>query len=141
MQTQTFGERFGPPHVRTAIGSANYAERTVLIALKNLREAAQFADMYRRMGWRVLVAERPSRFIAMVREESVDLVVTDKVPYIATVRLLRRDGRVPATHIVAPDPSSARTALAAGADAVMVRSIRHDDFFSYDVVTRPDWQE
>ena len=138
VQTLTSGERFVPPHIGTAIGTAEFGERTVVIALDNAREAAYFEGIYLKRGWRVLSARTPRQVLEIVRTESIDLLVTDRIPYVATIRMMRRSGHETAFHFVAPDVSFAGIAWNAGAEAVMVRTIRHDDFFSYDVVERPD---
>jgi hypothetical protein len=138
VQTQVRSERFVPPRGRTAVGAADFAERTVLIALKSSIEAEHFTLMYRKMGWRVLSVDRRRRFLEFVATEYVDLVVTDRFRYVTAVRSFRRDGRMPPMHFVANDTKHAKVLLEAGVEAVMVRTIRHDDFFSYDFVERVD---
>lgn len=138
MQTQVRGERYDPPTSRTAVGAADFAERAVVIALKSSIEAEYFTRMYRKMGWRTLTANRKGKFLDLVRLDLVDLVVTDRFRYVAAFRSVRRDGRVPPLHFVANDATNASVLFEAGAEAIMVRTIRHDDFFSYDVVQRTD---
>lgn len=138
MQTQTCGERFVPPVTRTAVGAAEFAERTVVIALSNSREAKLFIEAYERMGWRVIRINDHGHFFDLVRDDGIDLFVTDRVRYIAAIRMLLRGVKAPRTHFVASDTSTASIVWAAGAEAIMVRSIKHDDFFSYDVVLKPE---
>jgi hypothetical protein len=138
VQTQTRGERYVPPTRHTAVGAADFAERTVLIALKSSIEAEYFMRLYLDMGWRVVTANRKSKFLDLARSPFVGLVITDRFRYLVAVRSFRRDGRMPPLHFVANDAKHAKVLLDAGVEAVMVRTIRHDDFFSYDYVQRVD---
>lgn len=138
MQTQTCGERYVPPTRRTAVGAADFAERTVLIALKSSIEAEYFVRLYRNMGWRTLTSNRKSKFIDMALSPAVNLVITDRFRYLAAVRSYRRDGSIAPLHFIANDAKHSRVLFDAGVEAVMVRAIRHDDFFNYDYVQRVD---
>lgn len=138
VQTQTCGERFVPPVGHTAVGAAEFAERTVVIALSNSREAKLFIEAYERMGFRVIRANDGGRFLDLVREGRIDLFVTDRLRYIAAARMLLRGLKMPRTCFVASDTSSASVVWAAGAEAIMVRSMTAEVFFSYEVVQRPD---
>jgi hypothetical protein len=110
----------------------------VLIALKDAREAQQLVRMYQKLGWRAITAGRKRQFSELVATEYIDLVVTDRFRYVTAVRSFRRDGQMPPVHFVANDTKNAKVLLDAGVEAVMVRTIRHDDFFSYDYVQRMD---
>ena len=138
MQTQTSGERFVPPTRHTAVGAADFAERTVLIALKSSIESGQLERMYRRMGWRVVTARGKADFFNFAASAQFHLIVTDRFRYVTAVRSFRRDGQMPPVHFVTNDTKHAKVLLDAGVEAVMVRTIRHDDFFSYDYVQRVD---
>ena len=114
VQTQVRGERCGPPTGRTAVGAADFAERTVLIALKDAREAQQLVWMYQKLGWRALTAGRKHAFFELVSAGRIDLVVTDRFRYLVAVRSFRRDGRVPPMHFIANDTTHSRVVFEAG---------------------------
>lgn len=94
--------------------------------------------LYRRLGWNVVITAQRRQFVELIETEFFDLIVTDRFRNVLAVRSVRRDGRRLPLHFVASDAKHAKALFEAGAAAIMVRTIRHDDFFSYDVVTPGD---
>ena len=138
MQTLTDGERYIPPHVPTAVGTAPFGQRTVLVALSSPRELRLFIDAWKRLGWNVISVNEQKEFVQFLFSGEADLFVTDRLKKLRIIRKLLPPSRLPRTRLVADDLRHAKSAWKAGAEAVMVRSIQHDDFFNYDVVERPD---
>jgi AmiR/NasT family two-component response regulator len=139
MEPEPFGERFIPPRILTAVGIGESGNRSVALSLLSDREETEIATSFERLGWRILIVYDELDALEILTERTPDLIITDRpgqFQHVAMMRDLFVGGKVPKLMVVVDDrePERMNEAWAAGAAAVMLRTVGADDLFNYIVV-------
>ncbi len=138
MQPEPSGERWIPPHILTAIGTAEDGQRVVGLALSGEREETLLARAFQAMDWNVEFGV-DAHLIALGMRRELQLVISDNLFVIGEFAQESHEGKTPhMLYVAADDFDEFDHAWNSGADGVMLRDVDTDSIFTYAVVMKDD---